>query len=113
MTRLADGALIGAVDTLIADRLVVRSGRIVADGEPETLLDAVPPVVRVAGRTNVEALRTHVRERRLFESDAGRRGFLVDGTAPETVAGIGDSVRIDDSTWTDLFNYFVHIVPSV
>lgn len=99
-------------DIEIADRLVfVRAGRIVTGGPPEVLLDTVPPVVNVAGRTNTEAIRPHVRERRLFESDTGRRGFLSDGAAPETVEQIDDSIGIEHPTWTDLFNYYVHAVP--
>lgn len=98
-------------DIEIADRIVfMQQGRVATDGEPDALLDAVPPVVRVAGQqTAVDVIREHIHAGRFFESDVGRRGFL-DGSE-RVIEKYGDGVGIDDPTWTDMFNYYVHIVP--
>lgn len=97
-------------DVEIADRIVfIRSGRVVADGDPDDLFAALPPVVRTTG-ANIEGLREHVRAGRFFESDAGRRGFLLEGSSPKQIKTMGDGV-LDEATWTDLFNYYVYIAP--
>jgi ABC-2 type transport system ATP-binding protein len=99
-------------DVEIADRIVfIREGRVVADGEPDSLFDALPPVVRTTGvSANSERLREHVRDGRLFEGDSVRRGFLTEETTPEQTETMGDGVQIDEPTWTDLFNYYVYTV---
>lgn len=98
-------------DARAADRVVfVSEGRVVAEGDPDALLDSVPPVVRAAGRADIEALRKHVRGERFFESDTARRGFLTEGTTPEAVEGPG--IQVEEPAWTDLFNYAVHVVPA-
>lgn len=98
-------------DVEIADRIVfIRDGRVVADGEPDALFTALPPVVQTMGAES-EQLREHVRSGRLFESDAVRRGFLLEETTTEQIEAVGEDVRIDEPTWTDLFNYYVYIAP--
>lgn len=97
-------------DMEIADRIVfVADGHIVAEGDPDALFDSVPPVVRIAGRADMETIREHVRAGRFFEGDAARRGFLLDDADTETIA---EGVSIKEPTWTDLFNFYVHIAPS-
>ena len=96
----------------IADRIVfVVGGRVVTDGNPDTLFDAIPPVVTVAGRADIEKLRDQIRAGRFFDGDTTRRGFLAE-EADSTTAEKRDGVRIEEPTWTDLFNYYVHIAAS-
>ncbi|MFB6151683.1 MAG: ABC transporter ATP-binding protein [Haloarculaceae archaeon] len=102
------------VDAQLADRIVfVREHGVVADGVPEELLDAVPPVVHVGGV--VDGVDEHVVDGRLFESGAERRGFLRDDADPDAVEGVADrpgaTVRVTEPTVTDLFNYYVHVAP--
>lgn len=95
-------------DARAADRLVfVADGRIVADGAPERLREAVPPVVAVRGRTG--DLRDHLRGGRLFETDAQRRGFLADGVTVDDLDPA--DVSPAESTYVDAFNYYVHVAP--
>ncbi len=100
-------------DTGLADRLLVldESG-LVATGNPESLLETVPAVVRVEGDT--DGIREHVQAGRLFETDATRRGFLRPDTDVATVesagGGAGTRIEVADPTYTDLFNYYVHVV---
>ncbi|HET7324902.1 MAG TPA: ABC transporter ATP-binding protein, partial [Halococcus sp.] len=99
-------------DMEIADRIVfVRDGTVVADDAPDALFCALAPVVRVAGRADTEQVRESLRAGRFFEGDAVRRGFLREGIDSETVEKFGDGVRIEEPTWTDLFNFYVYIVP--
>lgn len=97
-------------DMKIADRIVfIQGGRVVMDGDPNTLFGEVPPVVKVVGQ-DIETVREHIRAERFFESDTARRGFLAEETDITTVEGLGN-VQIEDPTWTDLFNYYVHVAP--
>jgi len=102
------------LDARIADRIAfVRDGRVVADGEPEALLDDLPRVVRVRGGVPDEE--------RLLGERAFRRGDEVRGFLPaeEDVDAIaasldGDArVEIDPPSYTDLFNYHTYVAPEV
>lgn len=100
------------VDADLADSIaVVTDAGVVAQGSPADLLAGVPPVVRTEGL--VSGVEEHVRAGRLFEGDAGRRGFLPEDVDPADVEALGDapgeSVRVADPTVTDLFNYYVHV----
>lgn len=100
-------------DMEVADRIVfVQDGRVVAEGDPDELFDALAPVVRVTARANTESIREHLLAGRFFEGDATRRGFLIDVVSPQTVEKSNEGVEITEPTWTDLFNYHVHVVPS-
>ena len=99
-------------DTSLADRLLVLDeGGLVAAGNPGSLLEGVPDVVRVEG--DIDGVREHVRAGRFFETDATRRGFLrpdVDATTVESAGGgPGTRIEVTDPTYTDLFNYYVHV----
>jgi len=92
-----------------ADRVVyLADGRVVADGDPETLRAAVPPVVAVGGRG--DEVRPHLRDGRLFETEHDRRGFLAEGVTPDAVASLGGA-RLTTATAVDAFNYYVHVAP--
>ena len=102
------------LDARIADRIAfVRDGRVVADGEPEVLLDELPPVARVRGGVPDES--------RLLGERAFRRGDEVRGFLPteEDVDAIaasvdGDaSVELDPPSYTDLFNYHTYVGPEI
>lgn len=97
-------------DARAADRVVfVADGRIVADGDPEALRVAVPPVVAVRG--NPDGVRERLLGGRLFETDTHRRGFLEDADGQGGgIDGI-DGVSVEDPTYVDAFNYYVHVAP--
>lgn len=96
-------------DADLADHIAVVTERgISAVGSPEDLLDAVPPVVLAEGPVDI---REHVRAGRLFEGEIHRRGFLPENLDRETVTAgeNGTAVRVREPTYTDLFNYYVHL----
>jgi ABC-type multidrug transport system ATPase subunit len=103
------------LDVDLADRIVfVQHGRAVADGDPDELMAAVPPVVRVTGAADLVAVTDHVRDGQLFDTGNGRRGFLTErSTVDDVRAAVGEdsAVERDDPTYTDLFNYYTRIVP--
>lgn len=99
-------------DARTADRVVfMADGRIVAAGDPDALLDSVPPVVGTTAHADAGAIRERLQSERLFEDDAGRRGFLAEKVDPTTIADPDNGIQIKEPTWTDLFNYYVHIAP--
>jgi ABC-2 type transport system ATP-binding protein len=94
-------------DADLADHVaVVTDTGISAHGPPEGLLADVPAVVLAEGHVDISE---YVREGRLFEGEIHRRGFLREGVDPETVTGNGASVELREPTYTDLFNYYVHL----
>jgi ABC-type multidrug transport system ATPase subunit len=96
-------------DADLADHIAVVTDRgVSAVGSPEDLLDAVPPVVLAEGPVDI---REHVRAGRLFEGEIHRRGFLPENLDRETVTAgeNGTAVRVREPTYTDLFNYYVHL----
>jgi len=103
------------LDAELADRLAfLRDGRITAVGDPGNLLANVPPVVRVTGRDAIATAESFVREQ-LFRTGAEARGFLApDADIADLRAAVdtdAEGVRIerDEPTYTDLFNYYVHV----
>lgn len=102
-------------DARLADRLVfVRDGEIVTRGRPEELLEAVPRVVTVdaAGVSLGETLLAD----QWFDGRGDRRGFLADDASRDDVseiAGTGVHPRLEEPTVTDLFNYYVHVLPQL
>jgi ABC-2 type transport system ATP-binding protein len=101
-------------DIELADRIAfMRDGTVTETGSPEDLLGAVPSVVRVDGARAASAAESHVRDGRLFRAGAEARGFLkADRSVGDVEAAVEDGVRVTDSrpTYTDMFNYFVHMV---
>ncbi|MFC7070131.1 ABC transporter ATP-binding protein [Halobaculum lipolyticum] len=98
-------------DLRAADRLVFfDSDGIVADGEPSALREATPSVVVVEDGAG-DGLRPLLRDDRLFDTDAGRRGFLAADVDPETVADQQGVRAVEAPTAPDVFNYYVHIQP--
>lgn len=94
-------------DADLADHVaVVTDTGISAHGPPEGLLADVPAVVLAEGHVDISE---YVREGRLFEGEIHRRGFLREGVDSETVTGNGASVELREPTYTDLFNYYVHL----
>lgn len=99
-------------DARTADRVVfMADGRIVAAGDPDVLLNSMPPVVGTTARADDGVVRERLQRERFFEDDAGRRGFLAGEIDPTTVTDPDNGIQIEEPTWTDLFNYYVHIVP--
>ncbi|WP_435317615.1 ABC transporter ATP-binding protein [Haloarchaeobius sp. TZWSO28] len=113
------------VDASAADDLAfLREGGVVARASPGELLDHVPPVVRVEGGLSevfdllqadgqVDELRDLVRDGKLLEAGAERRGFLAEGVAPATVEQLLPAASLATATVeqprvSDLFNYYVH-----
>ena len=98
-------------DLRAADRLVFfGSDGIVAEGEPGALHEATPSVVVVEDGTGDE-LRPVLREGRLFDTDAGRRGFLATHADPDAVADRPGVRAVEPPTAPDVFNYYVHLQP--
>jgi ABC-2 type transport system ATP-binding protein len=96
-------------DADLADHIaVVTENGISAVGPPETLLEAVPPVVLAEGPVDISE---QVRDGRLFEGEIHRRGFLRENVDPEAVTATdgGTAVQVREPTYTDLFNYYVHL----
>jgi ABC-type multidrug transport system ATPase subunit len=97
-------------DLRAADRLVFfGSDGIVADGDPDVLRDATPSVVVV--EDGADGLGAVLREGRLFDTDAGRRGFLAAHADPEAVADRPGVRAVEAPTAPDVFNYYVHLQP--
>ena len=95
-------------DLRAADRLVFfASSGIVAAGRPDTLRDAVPPVV-VADDLAAD-ITDFVVDGRLFDTDVGRRGFLAPTADEATVADRDDVHAIEPPMSPDVFNYYVHL----
>lgn len=97
------------MDAEIADRIVFFSERgIVATGAPDDLLEAVPTVVRTAAE-NRSAVTELVVDGRLFETDGGVKGLLASGRTVDDATD-RDDVEVAEPTYTDLFNYYAHLV---
>jgi ABC-2 type transport system ATP-binding protein len=73
---------------------------------PEELLAEVPTVVLAEGTTDITE---NVREGRLFDGEIYRRGFLQEGTNPETVTSGTDAIQVREPTYLDMFNYYIHL----
>ncbi|MFC7138052.1 ATP-binding cassette domain-containing protein [Halobaculum litoreum] len=98
-------------DIRAADRLVFfGSGGVVADGDPVALREATPPVV-VVDDTVRDPPTGVLRNGRLFDTDAGRRGFLAAEVDPEAVADRDDVYAVESATAADVFDYYVHLQP--
>jgi ABC-type multidrug transport system ATPase subunit len=95
-------------DAELADTIaVVTDDGVTAVDSPEALLAAVPPVVLAEGPADIADA---VRDGRLFEGEIHRRGFLREGVDPERVTGDeGTAVQVREPTYTDMFNYYVHL----
>ncbi|GAA0662629.1 ABC transporter ATP-binding protein [Natronoarchaeum mannanilyticum] len=102
------------LDARIADRIAfVQNGRVVADGEPETLLDDLPPVVRVRGGVPDE---DRLLGERAFRRGDEIRGFLPAEADVDAIAASVDGdarVELDPPSYTDLFNYHTYVGPEV
>jgi ABC-2 type transport system ATP-binding protein len=99
------------MDANIADRIAfMPDGTVTAVGTPEELMDAVPPVVRVTGSDAIREAESFVVDGQLFPLGGEARGFLAPGCDFDDVTDrLGDSVECIDPTYTDLFNYYVHV----
>jgi ABC-2 type transport system ATP-binding protein len=69
-------------------------------------------VVRVTGSEAMRTAENYV-EGRLFPVGGEARGFLAGDVAFQELAGAvgGEHVERIDPTYTDLFNYYVHVEP--
>lgn len=103
------------MDADLADRIAfMPDGAISTVGTPEELLADVPTVVRVTGTGAMRAVEEYVVDEQLFPLGGEARGFL---RSEYDVADVnaeldGDgSVEAIEPTYTDLFNYYVHVNP--
>lgn len=106
------------MDANIADRIAfMPEGIISAVGTPSELMEAVPPVVTVSGREAMQTASSFVVDGELFPVGGEARGFLApDCTISDLRNAIdsndeGVAVEKLDPTYTDLFNYYIHIEP--
>lgn len=104
------------LDAELADRIAfMRDGTVTAVNQPGDLMASVPPVVRVTGSSAMAAAEEYVRAGRLFRTGAAARGFLAEGATVDDIREAVDTdaegVRVerDEATYTDLFNYYVHV----
>jgi ABC-2 type transport system ATP-binding protein len=104
------------LDAELADRIAfMRDGKITAVGQPGKLMTSVPPVLRVTGSSAMAAAEGYVRAGQLFRTGAAARGFLAEGVSVDDVREAVDTdteglrVERDEPTYTDLFNYYVHV----
>lgn len=101
------------LDANIADRVAfMPDGKVSTVGDPDELMAAVPPVVRVTGSEAMRTAENYV-QGRLFPVGGEARGFLADDVAFRELTGAvgGEHVERIDPTYTDLFNYYVHVEP--
>jgi ABC-2 type transport system ATP-binding protein len=76
-------------------------------------MTAVPTVLRVTGSDAIREAESFVLDNQLFPLGGEARGFL----APEydiadVSDALGNSVERIEPTYTDLFNYYVHVEAS-
>ncbi|WP_440766908.1 ABC transporter ATP-binding protein [Natronorubrum sp. DTA7] len=105
------------LDAQIADRIAfVQHGRIVTSSAPEALLETLPRVLRIRGGVPPEELLVGGRA---FHRGDEVRGFLSEGTSLTDVKSAQDAnfesalVEIDRPSYTDLFNFYTYLEPSV
>lgn len=105
------------IDASLADRIAfIPDGTISTAGTPGELLESVPPVVRVSGRSAIRTAETYVVDGELFPLGGEARGFLAADSDLEAlraaIEGDGHArVTEVEPNYTDLFNYYVHIQP--
>lgn len=110
------------MDAEIADRIVfMREGEATVTDTPKELLESVPPVIRIIptrARVNKTIKRYFMgKEIKIFEKGGEGRAFL-----PQEKLGLLDEIREeaqrinsyvkmekDNTTWTDMFNYYTYI----
>lgn len=105
------------MDADLADRIAfMPDGTITAVGPPQKLMAAVPQVVRVTGTEAFDTASEFVVDSELFPLGGEARGFLADGQSIEDVQRAVDTAGHDtasiegiDTTYADLFNYYVHM----
>ena len=100
------------MDANIADRIAfMPDGTVSTVGTPEELMDAVPPVVRITGSDAIREAESLVVGEQLFPLGGEARGFLREDLTVEDVTDAlsEDSVERIEPTYTDLFNYYVHV----
>lgn len=101
------------LDAQIADRLVfLRDGRVVADGSPEALLDALPTVLRVRGGLPPDERLIGERTFRRGDEFRGFLGADVDlAVVEDEVAAVADDplIQREQPSYTDLFNYYTYV----
>lgn len=110
-----------AMDADLADRVAfMPDGGLSAIGTPEELMDEVPTVVRVTGLDLLDVAESHVLGNRVFPLGGEARGFLPPDTSLDEFrdrlaeAGHTDpALEAIEPTYTDLFNYYVHVRPTI
>lgn len=108
------------MDADLADRIAfMPDGRISAVGTPDDLMATVPTTVRVTGTAAMATAADHLLDGTIFPLGGEARGFLPAETTAEDLraaladAGHGDAtVEAMHPTYTDLFNYYVHVRPN-
>ncbi|WP_312911829.1 ABC transporter ATP-binding protein [Natronosalvus caseinilyticus] len=100
------------LDAQIADRIVfVRDGKVIASDAPRTLIETLPPVLRVRGTLPPE---NDLLGGRVFRRGDEIRGFLEGSDAFDEIRTNlemkgADLVDIDRPSYTDLFNYYTYV----
>lgn len=100
------------LDAQIADRIVFLNDGIIASGEPSSLLEDIPDVVRIRGalREIRDDVSDHLIGEKLFERGDEARGFAKPSTNNENITSVADTedcvIEQDKPSYTDMFNYY-------
>lgn len=104
------------LDVALADRLVfIDAGSVVADGEPDALLETLPPVVRLRGAVHgaVTLVEPYLCGGHSYGTGAELRGFLrTDRTVGDVEAAVADlaaTVERDAPTAVDLYEHLAAV----
>lgn len=102
------------MDANIADRIAfMPDGTISSIGRPEELMAQVPTVVTVSGRETIKSVKEFVIEGELFPVGGEVRGFLEGNhhlsAIADKIEGTAGTVEEIEPTYTDLFNYYIHL----
>lgn len=97
------------MDADAADRVVFITGDgVVASGTPDGIKAEVPPVVE-ASLKNAPTITEGVIGGEVFRGDGVVRGIVRPDTDPNSLVSHLPEARVTEPTYSDLFNYYVHL----
>lgn len=104
------------MDADLADRIAfMPDGTVSTVGAPEDLMAEIPPVIRVTGTDAMSTAEEFVVGGHLFPLGGEARGFLAPdhdvSDLRDELDGHDGAVEEIEPTYTDLFNYHVHVQP--
>lgn len=102
------------IDANVADRIAfMPDGSISVVDTPAALIERVPEVVTISGRETIAAAEDFVVGGELFPVGGEARGFLGEDVSAsdleDAIDATGETVESIQPTYTDLYNYYVHV----